>query len=101
MKGVTYVSTRDLERSNVSLARLDLLDTRPDLLNDSAKLVTEDVSRAHLQDGTVEEVQVRTADGGACYLEDDIVVLDDFGLGDGFYPVDRLTRRTGGENGVQ
>lgn len=75
------VAAGNLEGNNVALADLGLLDLWTDLLDNTAELVAEDVALVHLHDGTVEEVKVRAADGGAGDLEDDIGGLDNLGLG--------------------
>lgn len=50
----TYLSTGDLKSRNISLPDLDVLDTRPNLLDDAAEFVPEDVALLHLDDGTVQ-----------------------------------------------
>ena len=76
------VAAGNLERNDIALADLDLLDAGADLIDNTAELVAEDVALVHLHDGTVVEMEVRAADGGAGDLEDDIVWFDNLGLGD-------------------
>jgi hypothetical protein len=52
MRGWDYLSAGNLERGNISLADFDALHPWPDLLDDTAELVTEDVALVHLHDGT-------------------------------------------------
>lgn len=77
----TYLSTRNLERSNVALPGLALGDLGTNLIHDAAELVTQDVVLVHLDHAAVQEMEIRAADGAACDLEDDILGLDDFGPG--------------------
>lgn len=77
----TYLSTRNLERSNVALPGLALGDLGTNLIHDAAELVTQYVVLVHLDHAAVQEMEIRAADGAACDLEDDILGLDDFGPG--------------------
>lgn len=75
------VSAADLEGGDIALALLDLLDAGTCLDGHTAELVAEDVALLHLNHGAVKKMQIRTANGAACHLEDDIVVLQNLGHG--------------------
>jgi hypothetical protein len=69
----------DLEACDDSVADLELLDSRSDLLDDSGELMSEQVSLLQAQDLAVVQVQVGTADGGSGHFENDVGVLSDIG----------------------
>ena len=77
---LTYVSASNLERCNDTVTLLDVLDTRAERVYDTAELVAENVTLLHLDDRTVEKMEVRTADCGAGNLENNIAILDDLWL---------------------
>ena len=77
-----YLSTRNLEGGDVSLPDLDVLHTRPNLINDAAELVPEDVALFQLDDCTVQQVEVTPADCGPGNLQNHILVLEDSGFRD-------------------
>jgi hypothetical protein len=74
--GLPYLSACDLKRGNISLADLDVGDTRPNLVDDAAELVAEDVALLHLDDCAVKQVQVTSTDRGSCDLQDYISILE-------------------------
>lgn len=76
------IPARDLEARDVALPGLHPRggDAGADLVGYAAELVSQDVALGELEDGGVEEVEVRAADGGSGYLEDDVAGLDDLGL---------------------
>jgi hypothetical protein len=53
-----YLATCDLERCDISLPRLDVLHPRPNLVNDAAEFVAEDVALVHLDDGAMQQMEV-------------------------------------------
>jgi uncharacterized protein YjbI with pentapeptide repeats len=77
-----YFSTRNLEGGDVSLPDLDVLHSRPNLVNDAAELVPEDVALLQLDDCTVQQVEVTSADRRSGNLQNHILVLEDFGFRD-------------------
>ncbi len=52
----SYLSTCDLERSDISLANFDVLHCWANLLNDTAEFMPENVSLLHLDDHTCRQV---------------------------------------------
>jgi hypothetical protein len=74
------VTASNLERSDVAPSDIDARDASADLVNNTAELVAQDVTLGELNDCSMEEMQVRTADGAACDSEDDIAVFDDLWL---------------------
>ena len=63
-----------------AISNLPLLDCRTDLLYHTAELVTEDVTLLCLDNYAVQNVHVTSADSRACNLDDNVVVLEEFGL---------------------
>lgn len=79
---IAALAARDAEAVDDTVARRELGHGRADGLDDAAELVAEDVPLLCLDDHAVHEVHVAAADGGAGYLDDYVVAVDDFGLGD-------------------
>lgn len=78
---VHAVTTSNLETGNDPVPDIQVCDFRALLLDSAAELVAEDVAAFHLDDGTVEEMEVGAADGAAGDFEDNIAVFDDDGAG--------------------
>lgn len=53
LHGGCYLSTGDLERRDVSLADLDVLDPRPNLIDNTTKLVAQNITFGKLNDSPV------------------------------------------------
>lgn len=70
----------DLERRDDALAFRQSSNLGADLVDDSAELVSENVASLHLNDGAVEEMEVRAADGAPGDLENNVARLYDFGF---------------------
>lgn len=75
------VAAGNLEGRDITLADLDSRDGRPDLVDDAAEFMAQDVAFGELDDGAVQEMQVGAADGAAGDFEDDVAVFDDLGFG--------------------
>jgi hypothetical protein len=75
------VSASDLERGNVAAADFDGIGIhgRPDLIDDAAELVAENVALGHLDYGAVEQVEVGAADSAASNTKNYITVFDNLG----------------------
>lgn len=79
---VAALAARDAEAVDDPVAGRELRHSGPDGLDDAAELVPEYVPLLRLYDHAVLEVHVAAADGGAGYLDDYVVAVDEFGFGD-------------------
>lgn len=70
--GETHVTTSNLERGNHPLALGQSLDIGTHLVDDTAELVTQDITLFELDNSAMEKMQVATADCAAGNLEDDV-----------------------------
>ncbi|MNV78289.1 hypothetical protein D3C71_1717710 [compost metagenome] len=68
----------DHERNDHAVSDVQVGHGAAGVLDDAHEFVAEDIARFGLRDLAVVEVQVRAADGGGRYPQDDVViVLDD------------------------
>lgn len=79
------LTARDNETVHNAISDFSLGNFRPNLLDDTAEFVAEDVSLFRLDNDAVQEMHVTSADSGASDSYKHIVVLDELGLADVLY----------------
>jgi hypothetical protein len=77
---IVAVATRNLERRDDAISRLEVVDGRSNGIHLSAEFVAQNVVLLHLENRTVIQVKIATADSGSGDFDDDIMVVDNLGF---------------------